>query len=55
VADPARLHAMLTEAWTHADGYRLILGTGVPPEEVIADVAHLEGRLFLDAPTGGLA
>ncbi len=52
--DQPRLDAMLADAWSHADGYRLMLWTGVPPDEVIDDVAYLDGRLFADAPTGDL-
>jgi GNAT superfamily N-acetyltransferase len=53
--DQARLDAMLVDAWRHADGYHLIQWTGVPPEEIIDDVAYLDGRLNADAPTGDLA
>jgi GNAT superfamily N-acetyltransferase len=54
-ADQARLDALLADAWAHADGYRLILWTGVPPDEVIDDVAYLDSRFYLDAPIGDLA
>jgi len=50
-----RLDALLADSWRHADGYRLEQWTGVPADEFIADVAYLDGRLFLDAPTGDLA
>ncbi|MFI5895342.1 GNAT family N-acetyltransferase [Actinoplanes sp. NPDC051513] len=53
--DQARHDALLAGAWQHAEGYRLILWTGVPPEEIIDDVAYLDGRLNADAPTGDLA
>jgi GNAT superfamily N-acetyltransferase len=52
---PERVSSMLTEAWTHADGYELVRWTGVPPEEIIEDVAYLDGRLNADAPVGDLA
>lgn len=52
--DPAVLDAMLADAWRHAEGYGLIQWTGVPPEEIIDDVAYLDGRLNEDAPTGDL-
>jgi GNAT superfamily N-acetyltransferase/RimJ/RimL family protein N-acetyltransferase len=51
----ARLDALLAEAWRHADGYRLMRWTGVPPDEIIDDVAYLDGRFNTDAPTGDLA
>lgn len=54
-ADQTRLDALLTEAWTHADGYRLIQWIGVPPDEVIADAAYLDSRLIADSPVGDLA
>ncbi len=53
-ADRPRLDAMLAEAWTHADGYRFVHWDGVPPEQWIADVAYLDGRLLADAPMGEL-
>ena len=52
--DEPALARLLTDAWTRADGYRLIQWTGVAPDEVIDDVAYLEGRLLADAPTGEL-
>jgi GNAT superfamily N-acetyltransferase len=53
--DPDRVESLLAEAWTHADGYQLLQWTGVPPEEIIEDVAHLDSRLSVDAPVGDLA
>jgi GNAT superfamily N-acetyltransferase len=47
--------AMLAEAWTHADGYSLMQWRDAVPEEIIKDVAALQSRLMLDAPTGDLA
>jgi GNAT superfamily N-acetyltransferase len=47
--------AILAEAWTHADGYSLVQWRDAVPEEIIEDVAALQGRLMLDAPTGDLA
>ena len=47
--------ATLAEAWTHADGYSLLLWRDAVPEEIIEDVAALQSRLMLDAPTGDLA
>ena len=54
-ADQDRLDTLLADSWRHADGYRLVQWTGVPPEEFLDDVAYLDSRLFLDAPTGDLA
>ncbi len=47
--------AVLTEAWTHADGYSLVQWRDAVPEEIIGDIAALQTRLMLDAPTGDLA
>jgi GNAT superfamily N-acetyltransferase len=47
--------AALAEAWTHADGYSLVQWRDAVPEEIIEDVAALQSRLMLDAPTGDLA
>lgn len=52
--DRARLGAFLRDAWRHAEGYGLIQWTGVPPEEIIDDVARLEGSFHGEAPTGDL-
>jgi GNAT superfamily N-acetyltransferase len=52
--DEGHLSAMLAEAWTHADGYRLIRWQGVPPEQYIDHVAYLDSRFMTDAPTGDL-
>jgi GNAT superfamily N-acetyltransferase len=47
--------ATLAEAWTHADGYSLVQWRDAAPEEIVKDVAALQSRLMLDAPTGDLA
>lgn len=47
--------ATLAEAWTHADGYSFVQWRDVVPEELLKDVAALQSRLMLDAPTGDLA
>ena len=52
--DPARLRAQLDDAWRHATDYGLIQWTGVPPDEIIDDVARLEGSFNGEAPTGDL-
>lgn len=50
--DQARLAGLYADAWRHAAGYRLTHWTGVPPAEVIDDVAYLDSRLSIDAPLG---
>jgi len=52
--DQALLDSMLAEAWRHADGYRVVRWQGIPPDEIIDDVAYLEGRMNTDAPIGDL-
>jgi GNAT superfamily N-acetyltransferase len=52
--DQARLDGLLAQAWRHAGGYRLVQWTGLPPDDVIDDVAYLDGRFNLDAPMGDL-
>jgi GNAT superfamily N-acetyltransferase len=52
--DQERLDALLADAWEHADGYRLVQWTGVPPEEYLADIAALDSRYVEDAPMGEL-
>jgi GNAT superfamily N-acetyltransferase len=52
--DEANLDRMLAEAWAKADGYRVVQWLGIPPDDIIDDVAYLDGRLFADAPTGDL-
>ncbi|WP_428995031.1 GNAT family N-acetyltransferase [Kribbella qitaiheensis] len=47
--------ATLAEAWTHANSYSLIQWRDAAPEEIIKDIAALQSRLTLDAPTGNLA
>jgi GNAT superfamily N-acetyltransferase len=46
--------AALAEAWTHADGYSLVQWRAAAPEDVVEDIAALQSRLMLDAPTGDL-
>jgi GNAT superfamily N-acetyltransferase len=43
------------EALSHADGYSLVQWRDAVPEEIVEDVAALQSRLMLDAPTGELA
>lgn len=53
--DHPRLDSMLADAWTRADGYRLVQWSGPTPDELVDDVAYLDGRLNSDAPLGDLA
>ncbi|HEX5596889.1 MAG TPA: GNAT family N-acetyltransferase [Micromonosporaceae bacterium] len=52
--DEVALDRLLAEAQTRADGYSLVRWSGPTPQEYVADVAYLEGRLFEDAPMGDL-
>jgi GNAT superfamily N-acetyltransferase len=52
--DQGRLDALLAEAWKHASGYELVQWVGVPPDDVIDDVAAIGNRLFIDSPIGDL-
>ncbi|WP_406601139.1 GNAT family N-acetyltransferase [Micromonospora yasonensis] len=53
--DRPRLASLLADARAAAAGYRTVRWGDHVPEEHVADVAHLEGRLLLDAPLGELA
>jgi GNAT superfamily N-acetyltransferase len=53
--DRVALDTRLAAAWTRADGYSLMQWTDATPDEYVADVAYLEGRLNADAPVGDLA
>ncbi|SNY04786.1 Acetyltransferase (GNAT) family protein [Paractinoplanes atraurantiacus] len=53
--DQAHLDGLLAEARARAGGYELVRWTGVAPDEIIDDVAYLQGRLVGDAPVGDLA
>ncbi|MFG2063294.1 GNAT family N-acetyltransferase [Micromonospora sp. NPDC048871] len=52
--DEAALAALHEQARSRAAGYRTIAWRGLAPEEYLADVARLEARLLVDAPTGDL-
>jgi GNAT superfamily N-acetyltransferase len=52
--DQARYDEMLAAAWQRAAGYRLIQWSGVPPDEIIDDVAALDSSFLAEAPTGDL-
>jgi GNAT superfamily N-acetyltransferase len=53
--DEAALDAMLRDGWAKADGYSLVRWTDDAPDEYVADIAYLDGRLLQDAPMGDLA
>ncbi|SIN23970.1 GNAT family N-acetyltransferase [Micromonospora cremea] len=50
--DRAALRAALAEAHTLARGYQSVCWQGATPQEYVADVAYLDGRLLMDAPMG---
>jgi GNAT superfamily N-acetyltransferase len=52
--DTAAWADLLADAWTHARGYSVVRWVGAAPEQYVADVAALDGRLLLDAPMGEL-
>ncbi|MFC0533562.1 GNAT family N-acetyltransferase [Phytohabitans kaempferiae] len=53
--DDADLDRQLAAAWERAGGYSIVQWKGATPEEIIDDVAYLDGRLLTDAPMGDLA
>ncbi|HYN95155.1 MAG TPA: GNAT family N-acetyltransferase, partial [Pilimelia sp.] len=53
--DEADLAAVLADAYRHAAGYTVVGWTGATPEEYLADVAYLDGRMSIDSPMGDLA
>lgn len=52
--DTAEYDRLLARAWAAAEGYRTVAWIGVPPDDLIEDVAYLDGRLITDAPMGDL-
>jgi GNAT superfamily N-acetyltransferase len=48
------IETMLAEARKHADGYRLEIWQGMPPDAYIDDVAALDGMFIDEAPLGDL-
>ncbi|MEV0806993.1 GNAT family N-acetyltransferase [Micromonospora sp. NPDC050200] len=50
--DRAARAALLADAGGPAAGYRTVSWRQVTPDEYVADVAYLEGRLMTDAPLG---
>ncbi|MDG4794242.1 GNAT family N-acetyltransferase [Micromonospora sp. WMMD1082] len=53
--DQTELDALLAGARDRAVGYEVVFWRGSTPEEFVADVAYLDGRLLADAPMGDLA
>ncbi|GGM31048.1 GNAT family N-acetyltransferase [Micromonospora sonchi] len=53
--DQAELDSLLAAARARSAGYEVLFWRGRTPDELIADVAYLEGRLLIDAPMGDLA
>ncbi|WP_250028224.1 GNAT family N-acetyltransferase [Paractinoplanes maris] len=52
--DEARLAGLRADAEKRAEGYQLRRWVGVAPDDIIDDLACLEARLNVDAPTGDL-
>ncbi|MEU8328236.1 GNAT family N-acetyltransferase [Micromonospora sp. NPDC048839] len=50
--DRIALRAALAEAQPRAEGYRSVCWQGATPQEYVADIAYLDGRLLMDAPMG---
>jgi len=50
--DEKTLDEMLAHAWSKAAGYRLVRWNDPTPEELVHDIAYLDGRLLADAPMG---
>lgn len=53
-ADQPALDARLASSWTKAAGYRVVSWLDVPPDDLIDDVAYLDGRFVTDSPQGDL-
>lgn len=53
--DEALLDRLTKQSWACADGYRIVRWRDTTPEDIVADVAYLDSRLNLDAPTGDMA
>ncbi len=53
--DDGVLDTMYTKAQEASEGYRLVQWTGRAPDELVDDIAYLDGRLIEDAPMGDLA
>ncbi|MEU1397380.1 GNAT family N-acetyltransferase [Micromonospora zamorensis] len=50
--DRIALRAALAEARPRAEGYQSVCWQGSTPQEYVADIAYLDGRLLMDAPMG---
>ncbi|MBM0278761.1 GNAT family N-acetyltransferase [Micromonospora tarensis] len=50
--DRVALRAALAEARPRAEGYESVCWQGGTPQEYVTDIAHLDGRLLMDAPMG---
>ncbi|MFC4016863.1 GNAT family N-acetyltransferase [Micromonospora sp. GCM10011542] len=50
--DRIALRAALAEARPRAEGYQSVCWQGATPQEYVADIAYLDGRLLMDAPMG---
>ncbi|GIJ28099.1 GNAT family N-acetyltransferase [Micromonospora qiuiae] len=53
--DQAKLDSLLADARSRSTGYEVLFWRGRTPDELVADVAYLDGRLLADAPMGELA
>lgn len=52
--DIAEHDRLLADGWAAAQGYRTVQWIGVPPDDLIEDVAYLDSRFLTDAPMGEL-
>jgi GNAT superfamily N-acetyltransferase len=52
--DRSSWEKLFDDARAHADGYSVVRWTDAAPDEYVADIAALDSRLLLDAPTGEL-
>ncbi|GAB3951841.1 hypothetical protein GCM10027614_54490 [Micromonospora vulcania] len=50
--DRIALRAALAEARPRAEGYQSVCWRDATPQEYVADIAYLDGRLHMDAPMG---
>ncbi|MGW0506378.1 GNAT family N-acetyltransferase [Micromonospora sp. NPDC003241] len=53
--DQTALDTLLADARSRATDYEVLFWRGNTPDDLIADVAYLDGRLLADAPMGDLA
>jgi GNAT superfamily N-acetyltransferase len=52
--DVRRWDPLVEDALAHATGYRLVSWSGPAPDDIVGEVARLEGRMNSDAPLGDL-